>query len=304
MPFGFSNAPATFQRYVNKILAEKLDVFIIVYLDDILIYTEDPGQPHVDAVRWVLDQLQKYFLFANLKKCRFHQNEIRFLGYVVSSKGISIEAEKIEVVKEWPEPKSVRDIQVFLGFANFYQRFIQGFSKIAAPLTLMLKTTVSSQVLIADKVLAANEVDGVEDGDELIEKCGKLSKTGKSSKSQKSKSEKMSKSQNSAKSGKKLSKSGNLTNLDAMEDGPKFLTPDARTAFNRLWLAFTEAPILRHFDPKCHIRIETDASGYAIGGVLSQLASETRPDGVVTKTDLGQWHPVAFFLRKMIPAET
>ena len=72
MPFGLSNTPATFQGYVNKILAEKLDVFVIVYLDDILIYTEDPGQPHVDAVRWVLDQLRKYSLFANLKKCRFH----------------------------------------------------------------------------------------------------------------------------------------------------------------------------------------------------------------------------------------
>ena len=114
----------------------------------------------------------------------------------------------------------------------------------------------------------------------------------------------MFKSRNSTKSRKKLSKSGNSTNFDATEDRPKFLTPDARTAFNRLRLAFTEAPILRHFDPECHIRIETDASGYAIGGVLSQLASETRPDGVVTKTDLSQWHPVAFFSRKMIPAET
>ena len=309
MPFGLSNAPATFQGYVNKILAEKLDVFIIVYLDDILIYTEDPGQPHVDAVRWVLDQLRKYSLFANLKKYCFHQDEIRFLGYVVSSKGISMEAERIEVVKKWPEPKSVRDIQVFLGFANFYRRFIQGFSKIAASLTSMLKTTVSSQVLVANKVLAADEIDGIEGGDESIKKCGKLSKTGKLSKSQKlsksgkSKSEKTSKSQNSAKSGKKSSKSGNSTNFDATEDGPKFLTPDARTAFNRLRLAFTEAPILRHFDPECHIRIETDASGYAIGGVLSQLASETRPDRVVIKTNLDQWHPVAFFSRKIIPAE-
>ena len=120
MPFGLSNAPATFQGYVNKILAEKLDVFVIVYLDDILIYTENPGQPHVDAVRWVLDQLQKYSLFANLKNYRFHQDEIRFLRYVVSSKDISMEAKRIEVVKEWFEPKSVRDIQVFLGFANFY----------------------------------------------------------------------------------------------------------------------------------------------------------------------------------------
>ena len=124
MLFGLSNAPATFQGYVNKILAEKLDIFVIIYLDDILIYTEDPGQPHVEAVRWVLDQLRKYSLFANLKKCRFHQDEVRFLGYVVSSKGISMEAERIEVVKEWPEPKSVQDIQVFLGFANFYWQFI------------------------------------------------------------------------------------------------------------------------------------------------------------------------------------
>ena len=123
-------------------------------------------------------------------------------------------------------------------------------------------------------------------------------------KSGKSKSEKTSKSQNLAKSGKKLSKNGNSTNFNATEDRPKFLTPDARTAFNRLRLAFTEAPILRHFDPECHIRIETDALGYAISRVLSQLTSGTNPDGVVTKADLGQWHPVAFFSRKMIPAET
>ena len=141
MFFGLSNALATFQRYVNKILAEKLDIFVIVYLDNILIYIKDPGQPYIEAVRWVLDQLRKYSLFANLKKCRFHQDEVRFLGYVVSSKGISMEAEQIEVVRKWSEPKSVRDIQVFLGFTNFYRRFIQGFSRIAALLISILKTT-------------------------------------------------------------------------------------------------------------------------------------------------------------------
>ena len=117
-------------------------------------------------------------------------------------------------------------------------------------------------------------------------------------KSGKSKSEKTSKSRNSAKSGKKLSKSRNSTNSNAMEDGPKFLTLNARTAFNRLRLAFTEAPILWHFDPECHIWIETDASGYAIGGVLSQLTSGTNPDEVVTKANLSQWHPVVFFWEK------
>ena len=109
-------------------------------------------------------------------------------------------------------------------------------------------------MLVSDEVLAADKVDGVEGGDELIEKYGKLSKTGilskseklkseKLSKSGKSKSEKTSKSQNSAKSRKKLSKSRNSTNFDTTEDGPKFLTLDARTAFNRLWLVFTEASI-------------------------------------------------------------
>ena len=79
---------------------------------------------------------------------------------------------------------------------------------------------------------------------------------------------------------------------------PTFLTPDAREAFNQLRQAFTEAPILQHFDPECHIRIETDASGYAIGGVLSQLTSDH------LTSDQGQWHPIAYFSRKMIPAET
>ena len=123
-------------------------------------------------------------------------------------------------------------------------------------------------------------------------------------KSEKSKSQKMSKSRKSAKSGKISSKSGNPPNFGATESEPSFLTPKARSAFNRLRLAFTEAPILWHFDPECHIRIETDASGYAIGVVLSQLASGTSSDGVITKTNLGQLHPVVFFSRKMIPAET
>ena len=121
MPFGLFNAPATFQGYVNKILTKKLDIFIIVYLNGIMIYTEDPGQPYIEAVHWVLDQLSKYLFFANLKKCCFHQDEVCFLGYIVLSKYINMEAKKIEVVQEWPEPKSVQDIQVFLGFANFYQ---------------------------------------------------------------------------------------------------------------------------------------------------------------------------------------
>ncbi len=110
MPFGLSNAPASFQGYINKILAEKLDIFIVVYLDNILIYIEDLGQPHIEAVRWVLEQLRKHGLYANLKKCRFHEDEIRFLGFVVSAQGIRMEEERIEAIRDWPEPQSVRDI--------------------------------------------------------------------------------------------------------------------------------------------------------------------------------------------------
>ena len=278
MPFGLSNAPASFQGYVNKILAEKLDIFVIVYLDDILIYTEDPGQGHVDAVRWVLEVLRKYGLYANFKKCRFHKDEVRFLGYIVSAKGVRMEEERIEAVKNWPEPKSVRDIQVFIGFANFYQRFIRGFSRIAAPLTSMLKTSVSQPDTIADRLDKGGTAGGADAGPN--KKLAK-SKSGKSSKSR------------------------NPSNSRATEE-PKFLTSEARKAFNHLKQAFIEAPILRDFDPERHIRIETDASGYAIGGVLSQLTSDqlTSSDSNSSKSDIGQWHPVAYFSRKMIPAET
>ncbi len=144
MPFGLTNAPTTFQGYINKILAEKLDVVMIVYLDDILIYTENEGEEHVQAVWWVLDQLRKHSLYTNLKKCRFYQDKVRFLGYIVSYQGIRIEEEQIKVVRDWPEPQSICNIQVFLGFANFYRRFIQGFSRLAAPLTYA-KNNLSSR---------------------------------------------------------------------------------------------------------------------------------------------------------------
>ena len=124
MLFGLSNAPTTFQGYINKIFAEKLDIFVVVYLDNILIYTKDLEQLYIKAIRWVLDQLWKHSLFANLKKYWFHQDEVCFLGYMVLSKKISMKAEKIEIVKDWPKFKSVYNIQVFVDFVNFYWKFI------------------------------------------------------------------------------------------------------------------------------------------------------------------------------------
>ena len=101
-----------------------------------------------------------------------------------------------------------------------------------------------------------------------------------------------------------MAKSRNLPNFGATKSGLSFLTSKAGAIFNRLRLAFNKASILWHFNLECHIWIETNALGYVIGGVLSQLAFKTRPDGVVTKTKLGQWHSVAFFSRKIIPVKT
>ena len=187
-----------------------------------------------------------------------------------------MEEERIDAVKKWPEPQSVRDIQVFIGFANFYRRFIKGFSRIAAPLTAMLKTTGSS-------VASASRVDN----DEVVGDGGAIGRSDVSKKSAKSKSR---------------TKSRYLGNSNNSEES-KFLTYDTKKAFNHLRQAFTKAPILQHFDPECHIRIETDASGYAIGRVLNQLTSNY----VISDGTIGSnvdWHSVAYFFKKMIPAET
>ena len=227
MPFGLSNAPATFQGYINKILAEKLDIFVIVYLDDILIYTGDLEQLHVEAVRWVLDKLQTHSLFANLKKCRFYQDEVCFLEYVVSSKGISLEAERIEVMKDRPESKSVCNIQVFLGFANFYWRFIQGFNKIAAPLISMLKMTGSPDEPTSSKNNGNKPASEKNDSNIEVDKFG-------GDGVEHAKESAKSKGQNLAMSTKNSSKSGNLPNFGTTKAGPSFLTPGASEAFNCL----------------------------------------------------------------------
>lgn len=143
MSFSLSNMPASFQDYINKILAKKLDIFVLVYLDNILIYIKNSGQDQFEAVRLVFEQLWNYFFYANLKRYQFYQEGMRFLSYVVLSRGIRMKDKKIKAVRGQPEPKSVRGIQVFIGLANFYWRFIQGFSKITAPLTSMLKTSAS-----------------------------------------------------------------------------------------------------------------------------------------------------------------
>ena len=219
MPFGLANAPATFQAYINRALAGFVDVFCVVYLDDILIFS-DSIDKHWDHVRQVLARLRRFELFANLKKCKFCTTEVEFLVFIVTTNGITMDPSRVSAIAQWPWPDSFHDVQVFLGFANFYRRFIKWYAKIAGPLSDLLK---------------------------------------------------------GSKNGKKT--------------GPFLLTDGAKEAFRLLRDAFTTAPILRHFDPRLRIRVETDASTFAIAAILSQLFED------------GLWHPVAFWSRKMIAAE-
>ena len=141
VPLGLTNAPAAFQRFMNHIFADLLDVYVVVYLDDILIYSNSL-EDHRKHVREVLRRLRVNDLFCKPEKCEFHTDKIEFLGYVVSPDGIFMDPAKVQTIQNWPEPKSVRQLQSFLGFANFYRRFIYGYSEIALPLTRLTKKTI------------------------------------------------------------------------------------------------------------------------------------------------------------------
>ncbi|KAJ1587742.1 hypothetical protein NDA12_000206 [Ustilago hordei] len=215
MPFGLANAPAHFQSFINDIFRDIIGVYVVVYLDDFLIFS-DTEEAHVKHVTEVLTRLRSNRLFAKLSKCEFHTKTVEFLGYIIKPTGIEMDPEKVRTVKEWPMPESIHDIQRFLGFANFYRRFIAHFARIAKPLTALVKP---------------------------IERFKKLE-----------------------------------------------LPEEAQQAFHKLIQAFTSAGVLQHFDYHLPTRLETDASDFAIAGVLKQEHE-------------GRWHPVAFYSRKMSSAE-
>ena len=134
MPLSLTNAPAAFQQFVNTIFADMLDVCVIVYLNDILIYSKDM-ESHQRHVWEVLHQLQLHKLFAKLEKCEFHSDSVEYLGYCLSPEGLTMSPDKIITIADWPEPCKVKDIQSFLGFTNFYRQFIFNYSDITVPLT-------------------------------------------------------------------------------------------------------------------------------------------------------------------------
>ncbi|KAJ1600992.1 hypothetical protein NDA14_005820 [Ustilago hordei] len=195
MPFGLANALAHFQSFINDIFQDIIGIYVVVYLDDFLIFS-DTEEAHVKHVTEVLTRLRSNRLFAKLSKCEFHAKTVEFLGYIIKPTGIEMDPEKVHTVKEWPMPESIHDIQRFLGFANFYRRFIAHFARIAKPLTSLVKP---------------------------------------------------------------------------IEQFKKFELPEeAQQAFHKLIQAFTSAGVLQHFDYHLPTRLETDASDFAIAGVLKQ----------------------------------
>lgn len=213
MPFGLCNAPGSFQLFINHVFHDLLDKYVAVYLDDILVYSKDL-EHHTRHVQEVLRRLREYKLFAKLSKCQFHSNEVEFLGFVLNKNGIKMDPKKVEAVQDWPTPTNLKETQSFVGFANFYRRFIRNFSVIAKSLHDLTKKGTPFQW------------------------------------------------------------------------GPK-----QQDAFDSLKRAMTTAPVLSHYDPKLPLLLETDASDYALGAILSH----TYPDGTT--------RPIAYASRKMDPAE-
>jgi len=123
MPFGLTNALAIFQHLMNDVFREFLDDFVVCYLNDILVFSKNEEE-HINHVRLVLEKLRTAGLYAKLEKCVFHQHQVEFLGYIISGEGLSMDPKKIRTVTKWKKPATVRDIQCFLGFANFYRIFI------------------------------------------------------------------------------------------------------------------------------------------------------------------------------------
>ncbi|GJP84393.1 hypothetical protein CLOP_g14451, partial [Closterium sp. NIES-67] len=138
MPFGLTNAPATFQAEMNHILRPLLDECVVVYLDDILIYSRDMKQ-HVEHLRRVFEILRRERFYVKLSKSEFALEKVQFLGHMVSAQGVHVDPTKIEAVRSWKTPENVKELQQFLGFANYYNRFVPQYAKLAAPLTNLLK---------------------------------------------------------------------------------------------------------------------------------------------------------------------
>ena len=217
LPFGLCNAPPTFQKMMNDVLADCLDKFVLVYLDDILIYSKSASD-HERHVKYVLKKLQDAQLVINQKKCSFYKRQVSFLGYKVSGHGIEPSSEKVQVIQDWKTPGNVQEVRQFIGLAQYYRRFIPNFASIAAPITDLTRGTGAKRRPII-----------------WTDQCAESFKILK----------------------------------DKLSSSPVLLTPDMSKPF----------------------KVETDASDYGIGCVISQ------------EDNNGNWRPIAFESKKLSKAE-
>ena len=141
MPFGLTNALATFMDLMHRVFHPYLYQFVVVFVDDILIYSQSEWE-HEDHLRIVLQLLRDHQLYAKFSKCEFWLTEVRFLGLVVSTSGVSVDPEKVEAVMSWERPNSVFEIRSFLGLAGYYTRFIEDFSRLATPMMRLTRKEV------------------------------------------------------------------------------------------------------------------------------------------------------------------
>jgi hypothetical protein len=142
MSFGLMNAPAHFMYLMNSVFMPELDQFVMVFIDDILVYSKSMEE-HEEHLRIVLQRLREHQLYAKFSKCEFWIKEVPFLGHVVSPEGIAVDPSKVKEVLKWKPPMTVSEVQSFLGLAGYYRRFISNFSKIVKPIIVLLKRETS-----------------------------------------------------------------------------------------------------------------------------------------------------------------
>jgi len=141
MPFGLTNAPTAFQQFMNNIFSNLLDVCVMIYLDDILIYSNNMSKHH-QHVKEVLKHLYKASFYAKAEKYKFHSESVEYLEYILSPSSLTMSDNKMKIIQDWLEPKKVKNIQSFLGFANFYHQFIFNYSNIVIPLTCLTQKDI------------------------------------------------------------------------------------------------------------------------------------------------------------------